>query len=236
MLYTLLLLSSLLATADPSFWRYTDKAGVEHLTNDFDSIPPALRESATPVADLSEVVKPADNDAGKAHLDALSAREAEEMLWAGRLTVDDVDYLVKRGVLRSSVAGDSLRNAKTPEQLAAERASRLAALEAASGVHADPRLGTVSLLRAFLYDVKESPKFKWALIGQLALAIGMIVAMPFVMRKYNSDSTRRIIRFSFLMIFGIVSTTGHLLLFRSETEQLFRIMNGAPPVAVAQPE
>ncbi len=244
---TLLLLCALVA-ADAGMWRYEDAAGNVNFTNNLDAVPLEFRAKATrfePRSDRvqSEAALGAGGIAAYAsqkELDeaaALTQAQAEERLRAGRLTEAQVRYLVERGVLRTSALGDTVRSGRTQAELAAERA------QAAKAANEDPLgLGKLAVpmaspqgIRERLRPITESPKFRWSLIGEGVLMGILIVALPFALRKYHEDGTRRIVRLSFIFIFVIISATGNLVLFRDEIALLFGVAKDVQTAGAPQP-
>ena len=220
-----LLLATLLltATADAPFWQYTDRNGVLHVTNDPDSIPPALRDEATPFEFEGERATDAPAP--------LNEADVEQALREGVLTEEELQTLLSEGALRSSPVGDSYRHARTPSPDQPESSG--GHLDALIYEGAPGTLATMSVLQAYLRDLRESDKFWWSLGGQAALILAAIIALPFLLRRYHSPETRRVVRASVFWIVIIVSATGQVLLFRAETETLGRILLNLGDASIA---
>jgi hypothetical protein len=210
-----LLLWGLVAGQSPQLWQYTDSHGVPTITNDYASIPAKYRPDAAPL-ELSGGSTQAEAPAG----DGQARAEALAQLQAGRLTDKEVESLIEKGVLRRMDLGVPINPEKTrpPPLPQGDMAADIAAArhEALAG-----QLGPITQIRQAVTEIRASPKFTYALYGQGALLLLMILALPFVLRRYHEESTRRVVRFAFASIFIIVSITGQLVVFKNELVQVF---------------
>lgn len=234
------------ATSGSAFaemWKYEDASGEINFTNDFNSIPPKFRGKAKPFVPKAEsaVLQSVTVADKRREVSSYSEDEARLLLREGRLTEDEVRYLVEHGVLRATEVGDALRfagravtkpvQAVTNENMTdAERTAALAADIQKTRGSANP----VGSVMDQVNELKKSPNFTNSLIGEGILAAVLIIAMPFVMRNYNSDSTRRLIRFSFLATFVVLSLTMNAILFRDEIEGLMSLAAKAKSPAPAK--
>ncbi len=221
------LMSAVPAAAE--MWRYTDETGAINFTNDYSNIPLKLRGSAK-----KHVLKTDDEIAEARHqyLDALTSEMAKQQLAQGELTEEDVQYLVTKGSLRTSELGDAYRFSKSRNQIQSERLAAQAAA-ATAATQADGSLsiqqmqamsgGQVGELKKFAKRIQESPNFKNSLYFEGVLMALMIVGLPFVLRNYHDDGTRRIIRASFFFSFLIISATGNILLFKDEITDVMNL-------------
>lgn len=215
MLVLLLATLVLSAPGDPQFWRYTDAQGHVYLTNEFETIPPALRKNAQPFALSAAPAEKKTSTPNEASI--------EQALREGTLSADELDELIASGAFRTSALSDSYRHAREPgdeRDAAPGHLNRLAANQ----YDAMGTLSTLHVLRAYLRDIRASDKFWWSLGGQAAVVVAAIMALPFILRRYRTPETRRVVRASIFFMVIIVSATGQLLLFRSETETLGRLL------------
>jgi hypothetical protein len=79
------------------------------------------------------------------------------------------------------------------------------------------------LLKGFLQSIRASHNFRNSLIFEGILFLGLIIGLPFTLRNYRDDGTRRIIRASFFFSFLIVSATGNMLFFKQEISKAFAL-------------
>lgn len=233
--------------AEAELWKYEDESGGVNFTDEFAKVPLEYRHTARKHVIQDAGAAPADGGVAaimkerERVIDGFSAAQAKEAVAKGLLTVDEVNRLVQKGVLRSSELGDQYRFAgkAAPAPSAAPAASRDEAQPELTAAERDLKmlqeLSTGNLARAAqarsvmddVEAIKNSPKFKYAMIGEGVLALLLIAGMPFVMRRYNDDGTRRIIRASFFFSFIIISATGNMLLFKDEVAGLLEMKNTA---------
>lgn len=224
--------------AHAELWKYEDASGGVNFTDDISNVPPEYRHTARRHVVQDPGAAPADGglEAIKRERERVIAsftpEQLKEAIAKGLLTVDEVNQLVARGQLRASEVGDQIRFAGKPAPKPAGQAAPaisneerdLKMLMALSQRGAGQAAQARSVMDG-LEEIKNSPKFTYAMAGELGLAVLLIVTMPFVMRKYNDDGTRRIIRASFFFIFVIVSATGNMLLFKDEVAGMLNLKN-----------
>ena len=238
------LLSAIPGAAE--MWRYEDAQGNVAFVDDPSKIPAQYRASArahvpasegTPnglaSGDMQAILK-------KRHeiLSHYTTEQAEAALRKGLLTVDEVEFLVSSGALRASAVGVQYRDAvhaapqpataASPKTVdAAERdLIMLQALGSGTG-----RNVPLTMLQEFGSRVQNNPHVRYALMGEGILFLVLLAALPFLLRKYHDESTRRIVRTSLFLIFVIVSATGNLILFRDDIA--FLLAAGKAPPAPA---
>lgn len=228
--------------AHAELWKYEDGSGAVNFTDSLANVPPEYRHTARRHTVQDPGAAPSDGGVEAIQRErerviaSFTPEQLKEALAKGLLTVDEVNQLVAQGALRSSDVGDQYRFAGKPAPKAAapsappidlaerELQSLMALRKSSTGQAAQARS-----MMDNLSEIKDSPKFTYALVGELGLAVLLIVTMPFVMRKYNDDGTRRIIRASFFFIFIIVSMTGNMLLFKDEVAGLLEMKHAATP-------
>lgn len=237
--------------AHAELWKYEDGSGAVNFTDSLANVPPEYRHTARRHVAQDPGAAPSDGgiEAIKRERERVIAsftpEQLKEALAKGLLTVDEVNQLVAAGALRTSDVGDQYRFAGKPAPKAAAAAPALSneerdlqMLMALSKRQTGQAAQARSMMDG-LNDIKNSPKFTYALAGELGLAVLLIVTMPFVMRKYNDDGTRRIIRASFFFMFVIISATGNMLLFKDEVAGMLSMKTaaqaGAEAAAPVQP-
>lgn len=237
--------------AEAELWKYEDASGGVNFTDDISNVPPEYRHTARRHVAQDPGAAPADGgvEAIKRERERVIAsftpEQLKEAISKGLLTVDEVNQLVAGGRLRASEVGDQYRFAGKPAPKAAggpapsiSNEERDLQMLMKLSKHSAGQAAQVGSFMESFEEIKNSPKFSYALAGELGLAVLLIVAMPFVMRKYNDDGTRRIIRASFFFIFVIVSATGNMLLFKDEVAGMLNLKNTAAGVSAdpaAQP-
>jgi hypothetical protein len=246
------LLLGWVTSADAELWRYEDASGAVSFTDSLDNVPPEFRHTARRHTIQEHQTQP-DNATSTVEdikaerrriIATFSTEQAKAALHKGLLTEEEVGLLVDRGALRLTEVGDSVRFAKRPEQVMADRAAKAQA-NTARLEDADTRMlrelaGMQSGRGAQIEMVKQAAessfdpdKIKHSMMGTGALAVLMIIVYPFILRKYNDDGTRRIIRMSFMFSFTIIVSTGNFVLFRDDIVRLLGFKQGIASAAGA---
>lgn len=98
-----------------TMWKYTDAQGHVHFTDTFDAISPQLRHRAEPYVprDVAPTL-PRSPTPTRRPVESYRPEEARAQLLAGKLTEDEVRWLVDQGVLRTTELGDAIRFAAPP--------------------------------------------------------------------------------------------------------------------------
>ncbi len=229
--------------AAAEMWQYTDESGALNFTNEYTNIPVKLRGSAQKhtLKSNEEIA-----EARRLRIDTFSPEEAKRALQNGELTEEEVSRLVVKGSLRTSDAGDAIRFAVSPQQAAEKkRLAEEAAKANDGGAFGDMTAeqmkavsGTqMSELKKFTSRIRLSPNFEYAMYGEAALILIVMIGLPFALRSYRDEGTRRIIRASFFFSFLIVSATANILFFKTEVTEALNLGAALPshPTAVTPP-
>jgi hypothetical protein len=231
------------APAAAAMYRYEDETGAVNFVDDPAKIPERYRAAARTHEPQAESA--ADRAAAATAFDpqALAKKrlaiiatytpaQAEAALAKGLLTTDEVNYLVQAGALRTAAAGDAVRKSKVkvaPKPTAPPPEPGLvdAELQMLQELGAGRSGGRAGQLVAF---VRDNPKAKYAAVGEAAFGVALLVALPFILRRYHSDSAR-LIKTSLFLAFVMITATVNLLLFKDD---LALLLSAGKPGAAAQ--